>query len=195
MARNVEIKANSRQWDVQIGTARRLATAEHVLLQEDIFFRVRGARLKLRTLGPQSGELILYNRDDKSGPKTSEYAVSPVPDPDSMRRILAKVFRPDGEVKKRRTLFHIGQTRIHFDEVAGLGRFIELEVVLRDDQTEAEGAKIAENLMAQLDIRKEDLIRGAYRDMLKGRRPRPRKPRASRSSRGRVSRRARGSRR
>lgn len=204
MPRNVEIKAHARQWDVQIATARRLSTSEHILVQEDYFFRVRGARLKLRVLGGRQGELILYRRDDRPGPKSSEYEVSPVPDPNSIRRILSAFLIPDGEVRKRRTLFHVGQTRVHFDEVAELGRFIELEVVLAPEQTDADGARIAENLMAQLGIKQEDLIRGAYREMLRPRRPRaarartargPKRARASGHRRGRGSRRPRGSRR
>lgn len=35
-----------------------------------------------------------------------------------------------GVVKKRRLLYLVGQTRVHCDEVDGLGRFMELEVCL-----------------------------------------------------------------
>lgn len=59
-----------------------------------------------------------------------------------------------------------GQTRIHLDEVEGLGRFIELEVVLRRDQTIEEGQRIAEALMVRLGVRSEDLVEEAYVDLL-----------------------------
>ena len=33
-----------------------------------------------------------------------------------------------GDVKKTRFLYMVGQTRVHVDEVEGLGNFMELEV-------------------------------------------------------------------
>nr|WP_220359283.1 hypothetical protein [Alkalilimnicola ehrlichii] len=50
--------------------------------------------------------------------------------------------------------------------MAELGRFIELEVVLTPAQTEAEGVKIAQRLMAELAIEPQDLIAGAYVDLM-----------------------------
>ena len=53
--------------------------------------------------------------------------------------------------------------------VKGLGRFIELEVVLAPGQSPEEGEKIAERFRAALDIRDEDLIDCAYMDMMTAR--------------------------
>lgn len=52
-------------------------------------------------------------------------------------------------------------------EVDGLGHFVELEVVLRADQSNQEGEKIAYELMQKLGILEIDLLAGAYVDMLK----------------------------
>ena len=71
-----------------------------------------------------------------------------------------------GEVSKVRCVYMLGQTRIHLDDVSGLGNFIELEVVLQPGQTDADGQAIAMDLMNQLDIREADLIETAYMDML-----------------------------
>lgn len=60
----------------------------------------------------------------------------------------------------------MGQTRVHVDSVEGLGDFMELEVTLKEEETVEDGEKIAEKLMGELGVQKEDLISGAYHDLL-----------------------------
>ena len=43
---------------------------------------------------------------------------------------LGKALGVKGRVKKTRLLYMVGQTRVHVDEVEGLGNFMELEVSL-----------------------------------------------------------------
>jgi adenylate cyclase class IV len=62
----------------------------------------------------------------------------------------------------------VGQTRVHLDEVEGLGDFVELEVVLRPDQAEEEGIVMAEGLMARLGIAEGQLVDVAYIDLMGG---------------------------
>jgi adenylate cyclase class IV len=52
------------------------------------------------------------------------------------------------------------------DDVEGLGQFMELEVVLREGQGDAEGQAIAEGLMAGLGVERGDLLEGAYMDLI-----------------------------
>jgi predicted adenylyl cyclase CyaB len=80
--------------------------------------------------------------------------------------ILTETLGRIGTVKKRRTLYLVGQTRVHLDEVEGLGRFIELEVVLRPGQSEAEGLVIAQELLKEFTIAPEDLISRPYFELL-----------------------------
>jgi predicted adenylyl cyclase CyaB len=112
--------------------------------------------------------LILYHRSDVAGPKTSNYTIAPTSDPAALRAILTTVFGVVGVVRKRRRLYRIGQTRVHLDDVEGLGQFVELEVVLRPDQSEDEGARIARHLMDRLSIAGDQLVEGAYIDLLAG---------------------------
>ena len=50
-----------------------------------------------------------------------------------MKTILEQILPVTGSVRKRRLVYHVGQTRVHLDRVEGLGDFLELEVVLRPD--------------------------------------------------------------
>ena len=170
MSVNIEIKARSRDFQGQMALAADLAdTGPHLIHQRDTFFHVSRGRLKLRDFGNGKGELIQYDRPDQGGPKKSTYSLVAVAEPDSLRGVLADSLGIRGEVVKRRTLFLAGSTRIHFDEVEGRGDFIELEVVMAPDQPPQEGHDTARQLMSDLAIQSEDLIDGAYIDLLESR--------------------------
>jgi len=166
MPTNIEIKARARDWDAQLRRARAMADACEEIPQHDTFFHCDRGRLKLREFADGSAELIAYRRPDETGPKASEYEIAPVVDAAAARRVMSVALGQARSVRKHRTLVLCGQTRIHFDDVAGLGRFIELEVVLRPGQPRREGEAIARKLMAELAIQSGDLIDGAYVDMM-----------------------------
>ena len=69
-------------------------------------------------------------------------------------------------MKKIRSLYLVGQTRIHVDLVEELGDFLEVEVVLKPGQSETEATQIAEQLLAEFGIEKDDLQSRAYVDLL-----------------------------
>jgi len=168
LAKNIEIKARVRDIERAAEIVARLSDSpEEILQQEDIFFNVPQGRLKLRIFSDGAGELIFYQRDDLPQPKASNYFISKVSDPYSLREVLSKALGVRGVVKKQRRLFLAGQTRVHLDDVDGLGHFVELEVVLRENQMEHDGRKIAQDLMRQLEINESDLLSGAYIDMMK----------------------------
>ncbi len=165
--RNVEIKARARHFEKQMQQAARLAggSVSH-LAQEDIFFNVPVGRLKLRKFEDGSAELIQYDRDDSPGPRQSEYLFLRTNDAEGLQKILAKALGIRAIVRKRRAVYWVGQTRIHLDRVEGLGRFVELEVVLDAGQDIQYGISVAEDLMLKLDIQKEDLVPTAYADLV-----------------------------
>jgi predicted adenylyl cyclase CyaB len=167
MPENIEIKARARDFSRQCQLARQASgSSGEIILQEDTFFDVARGRLKLRILSPGQGELIYYERSDLAVPRKSEYYVAQTCTPESLATILRATLRVRGVVKKRRTLYKAGQTRIHMDEVEGLGCFIELEVVLERGQDEAEGMRIVQEFMDRLEIAEEDLVAQAYVDLL-----------------------------
>jgi len=91
----------------------------------------------------------------------------PAPDPTALREALARACGVAGRVRKQRWLLLAGATRIHLDRVDGLGDFMELEVVLADGQSDAEGTAAAEALMQALGLAGAERVAGAYLDLLR----------------------------
>jgi predicted adenylyl cyclase CyaB len=168
MARNIEIKARIGSVAELLPRVQALAGGAATLIeQDDSFFPCTHGRLKLRRFADGSAELIHYQRADAGGPKLSDYVRVPVTDADALHTALARAQGELGRVQKRRWLLLVGATRVHLDEVQGLGDFLELEVVLAEGRSEAEGQAEAERLMAALGVQSGQLLAGAYLDLLK----------------------------
>uniref|UniRef100_A0A3Q2EFX4 Si:ch211-156b7.4 n=1 Tax=Cyprinodon variegatus TaxID=28743 RepID=A0A3Q2EFX4_CYPVA len=160
MPSNVEIKAKVSDPVEFAKRAAQLSQSEGTIIrQHDTFFNCSQGRLKLRDFMNGSGQLIFYERPDTDGPKLSRYSISPTSDPPSLKTVLSDALGVKGEVRKERRLFLIGQTRVHLDAVEGLGHFMELEV-------SAHSHAVAEDLMEQLRVSEEDLVTGAYMDLI-----------------------------
>lgn len=171
MPSNMEIKAHVRG-DPRLFRRRaaELATQAPVLMrQEDTFFRTPRGRLKLRSCDSGPAELIYYEREDRRGPRPSVYRVAPVIDAPALRAVLAAGLGVRGVVCKVRELFLALDTRIHLDDVASLGRFVELEVMLSDDAEPENGRFRCRELMEALGVSDGDLVERSYIDMLEGR--------------------------
>lgn len=167
MARNIEIKAKAPDPSDLEARVRAVASdGPSVIEQDDTFFNCPSGRLKLRQFNPESGELIFYIRDDLAGPKTSHYVRSPTLAPGTLRDALQQAYGVLGRVRKRRTLYLVGRTRVHLDDVDGLGHFVELEVVLEDGEYLEAGIAVANSLMDKLGIAADGLVEGAYLDLL-----------------------------
>jgi len=165
--RNIEIKARIDSVEARLPRARALAGCEpQVIDQDDSFFRVQSGRLKLRVFADGSGELIHYHRPDAGEAKASDYVRVPVSDPDALREALVRANGLLGRVRKRRWLLRVGATRIHLDRVEGLPDHMELEVVLGEGQSDADGVTIAEALMRELGLAAAPRVAGAYLDLL-----------------------------
>lgn len=166
-SRNIEIKARVADLAALDLRARALAEGGPVdIEQDDTFFTCAQGRLKLRQLAPDRGELIHYQRADQGGPKLSSYVIAPTSDPAALREALTRAHGVAGRVRKRRRFYLAGRTRIHLDQVEGLGNFMELEVVLAAGDDLAGGEAEALRVMSALGIRAEDLVEGAYVDLL-----------------------------
>jgi adenylate cyclase class IV len=169
MARNIEIKARAHDFEGLRERAATLARGEPPLIyrQQDHFYDVPRGRLKLRRFTDGTpAELIFYQRDDRDGPKVSFYQRSPVSNADAMHALLATALSTRGIVTKERHVYFAGRTRIHLDRVDGLGDFVELEVVLGQDDDETGGEAEAHEVFRQLGVAHNDLVPVAYVDLL-----------------------------
>jgi predicted adenylyl cyclase CyaB len=167
MPRNVEIKARIRDLAQLRARAQSIAdSGPFEIQQDDTFFVCHNGRLKLRILSESQGELIFYKRDNSPSPKESHYVITPTSTPYELREMLVLALGECGRVRKQRTLFLVGNTRIHLDEVEDLGDFMELEVVLSGDETVAQGIETTHRIMHQLSVSDQDLVDRAYVDLL-----------------------------
>lgn len=167
MPTNIEIKALLKNREAAEAVAARLSdSGPETIRQEDVFFACDRARLKLRIFSPDRGELIRYERANVAEARGSRYLIARTSDPRILNDILTATLGTTGVVRKTRVLYLIGQTRVHIDNVQGLGDFLELEVVLRPGQTELDGKNIVTALLFEFGISHEQLVAEAYIDLL-----------------------------
>ena len=168
MPANVEVKARLRDLAAAQAIAERLAGSRGEIGDSRTFSSRRpGQALKVRTLAPDCGEdVIQYDRMNATGPRLSRYEIVPTFDPAGLANLLTAALGVVGVVRKTRRLFLVGQTRIHLDDVEGLGYFVEVEVVLRPGQSPIDGQRIAGKLLGELGVQDSDLVPEAYIDLV-----------------------------
>ena len=165
--RNIELKARLADLDAAREIAESLATERlGVQHQIDTYFDCRNGRLKLRQIDNLRSELVWYARADQQGPKPSDYQVVPVSNPETLKIALAAALGVRVVVDKRREIYLVDNVRIHLDEVAGLGTFMEFEAVLGPGADDAAGYTQLARLQDEFGITAADLLPGSYSDML-----------------------------
>ncbi len=163
--RNLEFKARCPDLKAALATARVLgADLWGDLRQTDTYFDVPNGRLKLRETPGFQAELIFYARNEEGDSRPSDYDLAHSPEADAMRELLARALGVRATVKKRRTLLLLDATRIHLDNVEGLGAFLEIEVPVKADEA---AAKLQiDSLIGGLGFSWEDCIRASYEDLI-----------------------------
>ncbi len=164
--RNLEVKATV----ASLGAVRRRlrglegACRHASLRQTDWYFNVPKGRLKLRVVGAsRRGELIAYLRPDRTSARTSEFQLLPADDAAGVRTLLEQMIGVRACVRKRREVWLYRNARIHLDTVDGLGRFVEIEVVVTQGMTQARA--LVKKLRDVLGISAEGLIAGSYAEL------------------------------
>lgn len=173
-SRNLEVKVRCHASDlarfaeqIQILSSKPPARLQQV----DTYFAVPRGRLKIRETtsetDPPSAELIAYQRPDHSGPRWSTFTRVPL-DPASVPTLITALAETVGvltRVEKRRTVGWSGGTRIHLDDVTGLGCFVELETDATARSAEDAEVEYAA-VVARLGLDAFAPIAGSYSDLM-----------------------------
>jgi len=166
-ARNIELKARLADLARARDTAARLgARPLGILRQVDTYFTCAQGRLKLRQIDDREACLIAYERPDRADAKASDYHLVPVADADALLAALSVACGVVAVVAKRRELWMYENVRIHLDDVAELGSFLEFEAVLGPDHDDRQGESQLALLRAAFEIPNSDLLARSYVDLL-----------------------------
>jgi len=166
---NIEFKAKVNNFK---DCESRLAALNPVFIGEDhqvdTYYNSKKGRLKLRE-GNIENALIHYIREDIAGSKESQVILHPVSESKTLKEILENSNEVLVVVDKVRRIYFIENVKFHFDEVKGLGSFIEVEAI------DITGEKGKEKLQEQCNyysdffgIGSADYMKESYSDMLMG---------------------------
>ena len=134
--------------------------------QTDTYFNVTRGRLKLRE-GNIENSLIWYERANTAGAKQSEVLLYQHQPDKTLKEILIKLHGIKVIVEKRRRIYFIDNVKFHFDTIAELGTFIEVEAIDKDGSLGIEKLKEQADKYAEFfKIEPEDFIALSYSDML-----------------------------
>lgn len=134
--------------------------------QIDTYFKVSKGRLKLRE-GNIENALIYYERENTNAAKQSDVIMYQHAPEKGLKEILIKVHGVKTIVDKRRKIYFVENVKIHFDEVEGLGTFVEVEAIDKDcNMTIDQLKKQCDNFAELFEIKVEDYIAESYSDMI-----------------------------
>jgi adenylate cyclase class 2 len=141
----------------------RFAGTDH---QIDTYFYVPHGRLKLRE-GNIEHALIHYERSNTAGPKQSDVILYQHHPDAALKKILEHALGVKVVVDKKRKIYFIDNVKFHFDQVKGLGSFIEVEAI------DIDGSMGMEKLIQQcsyyealFQLKQEQYMAESYSDLL-----------------------------
>lgn len=164
---NVEIKARCAGHE-PIRRALRQREADFIGKdhQVDTYFQTGWGRLKLRE-GTIENNLIWYQREDHSGPRTSHCMLYKTEAGSILKEMLEQAMGILVVVDKEREIYFIGNIKIHLDHVSGLGTFLEIEAQSKaGDLSEESLYRQCVGLMDEFGIAAGDLVSESYSDLI-----------------------------
>ncbi len=164
--KNLELKSKYADINKLCKLMRRLgAKYQKTMHQIDTYYVVKKGRLKLRETDGEASQLVYYERPDEGASRYSDYSIVKIADASEFKRIMTVALSVRARVDKVRELWMYGNTRIHIDDVDGLGRSVELETVITN-QTGAEAQSEHYFVKNALEIDDADIISLSYSDLV-----------------------------
>ena len=134
--------------------------------QIDTYFKVPHGRLKLRE-GNIENTLINYNRANTADAKLSEIILYHHAPDRALKEILKLQLGVKAVVDKKRKIYFINNIKFHFDEVEGLGTFIEVEVIDEDGSLNIEDMKKdCDHYFQFFGLSQNQLVDRSYSDLI-----------------------------
>lgn len=165
MRRNLELKVRYPDLERAARIIESLGAEYGGTIQQlDTYFHSQNGRLKLREYAQSEddAQLIWYDRDDDPDICSSRYLLTQIREPAAFKESLRRSVGVLIEVRKARELYVWENIRIHLDDVAGLGRFIEFEAILFDNTGDEEGRHKLQNLCHHLQIEPDLYVGESY---------------------------------
>lgn len=163
MAQNIELKVKIEDFSHVLNILKdKKVELKQVLNQRDIYYKHPLGLLKLRIFD-NKGELIFYQRDESTKDRVSNYHILNV-EPKQAEDYFRHIFEIETEVVKTRKLYIYKNTRIHLDEVNGLGKFLELETVVENNIEE--GKNEFDEVVKLLNLDISNQIKSSYRTLM-----------------------------
>ncbi len=139
------------------------AVYKETMSQIDYYFRIGTKKEKIREINHQEISLISYKRSEKNGRKDSNYTIKTLSLEQKKSLLEQKPLLC--LVDKTRQLWMYKNTRIHLDNVTGLGNFMELETVVKDI-SKNQGLDEFEEVVNKLEINFEKAEPFSYSDLI-----------------------------
>jgi predicted adenylyl cyclase CyaB len=171
---NLEIKCHypEHRRALTVARAQWPRTRVEQLRQTDTYFNVSRGRLKLRCIQeaglPAEGhyELIFYHRPNRRSARTSHYEILAIAQGPCALSFLTTALGVRVVVRKKRSVIRTGNVRLHLDTVDGLGKFLEIELLVSPSFPLAAYKEQMRQLRGLFDIADESLISVSYADLL-----------------------------
>jgi predicted adenylyl cyclase CyaB len=134
--------------------------------QIDTYFNVSKGRLKLRE-GNIENALINYDRENVNDAKQSDVILYQHEPNAALKIILSKQFGVKITVDKKRKIYLIDNVKFHFDEVKGLGTFLEVEAIDSNESFTIEQLKEkCDKYFKYFGLDKSQLVDNSYSDLV-----------------------------